>query len=328
MAQEDPPRKKLLKMITGYWQAQAIHVAAKLGIADLIEKAPRSAAELAKETKTDPQSLYRLLRALASVEIFAEDEQRRFSLTPLAECLLDRHGSQRAVAIMMGDEHFRAWGDVLYSVQTGKPAFDHVHGMGVFDYYSKHPEEAKIFDAAMTGFHGPETQAMVDAYDFSGINTLVDVGGGNGTVISTILRKYPALKGIIERAKVSLQLAGLAQRCQTVSGSFFESVPEGGDAYLMRHIIHDWTDEQCRTILGNCRKVMKPGHRLLVIEMVVPPGNEPGLVKFLDLNMLVIPGGQERTEAEYRQLFASTGFKLTRVVPTTTEVSVIEGAPE
>lgn len=334
MAKEDPPRKTLLKMITGYWLSQSIHVAAKLGIADLVEKAPKSATELAKETKTHPQSLYRLLRALASVEVFSEDDQGRFGVTPLAECLLDRHGSQRAVALMMGDEHYRAWGELLYSVQTGKPAFDNIYGKPVFEFLSEHPDQAKIFDAAMTGFHGPETQAMVDAYDFSGIKTLVDIGGGNGTVISTVLRKYAALKGIlydlpgvIERAQVNLQQAGLADRCQTASGSFFESVPPGGDAYLLRHIIHDWTDEQCRTILGNCRKVMKPGHRLLVIEMVIPPRNEPGPAKFLDLNMLVLPGGRERTEAEYRQLFASAGFKLTRVVPTTTEVSVIEGNP-
>ena len=334
MTQELPPRKALLQMITGYWLSQAIHVVAKLGIADLVKNGPKDRDELARATKMHPHALYRVLRAIASVGIFKEDQQGRFGLTPMAECLLDQPGSVRPVAIMMGDEHFRAWGDLLYSVQTGKPAFDHIYGKGVFDFLTENPEQAKVFDAAMTGFHGPETQAMIDAYDFTGIHTLVDVGGGNGTVISTVLKKYPAMKGIlydlagvIGRAKDNLAKMGLAERCQTVVGSFFEAVPGGGDAYLMRHIIHDWTDEQCRTILGHCRKVMKSGQRLLIIEMVVPPANEPGAAKFLDLNMLVLPGGQERTEAEFRQLFASAGFKLTRVVPTTTEVSVIEGTP-
>lgn len=335
MPQDVTPRKALLQMVTGYWLSQAIHVVAKLGIADLVKARPKPAGELAQATGTSPQSLYRLLRALASVSIFEEDEQGRFGLNERAELLLDQPGSLRAVAIMMGDEHFRAWGDLLYSVQTGKPAFDHIYGKPVFDYLGEHPEQARIFDAAMTGFHGPETKAMVDAYDFSGIGTLVDVGGGNGTVIRTVLQKYPAMKGIlydlegvIGRAREGLAQAGLADRCQTVAGSFFESVPAGGDAYLMRHIIHDWTDEQCRTILNNCRKVMKPGQRLLVIEMVVPARNEAGVAKFLDLNMLVLPGGLERTEAEFRTLFASAGFRLSRAVPTSTEVSVIEGLAE
>ena len=328
------PRQRFLQMITSYWSAMSIHVAAKLKLADHIKDGPKTAAELAMTTKTQPQALYRLLRALASVEIFSEDEQGRFHMTPMAECLLDRPGSQYAVALMMGDEHFRSWGDLLYSVQTGKPAFDHVYGKGVFAYLSEHPEQAKIFDAAMTGFHGPETQAMIDAYDYAGVNTLVDIGGGNGTVLSAVLKKYPAMKGIlydlpgvIERAKKNLADAGLASRCQTIAGSFFDSVPTGGDAYQMRHIIHDWTDEQCHTILGHCRKVMPAHGRLLIIEMVIKPGNEPQPAKWLDLNMLVLPGGRERTEPEYREMLAKAGFRLERLVPTPTENSVIEGRP-
>jgi ubiquinone/menaquinone biosynthesis C-methylase UbiE len=328
------PRQQLVQMITSYWTSQAIHVAAKLGIADLVKDGPKSADELATATRTHPPSLYRLLRALASVEIFAEDEQQRFRLTPMAECLLDQHGSQRAVALMMGDEHFRTWGDLFYSIQTGKPAFNRLYGKGVFDYLSEHADAAKIFDAAMTGFHGPETQAMIDAYDYTGVNTLVDVGGGNGTVLSAVLKKNPAMKGIlydlpgvIERAKVNLADQGVASRCQTIAGSFFESAPPGGDAYQMRHIIHDWTDEQCLTILGHIRKVIPKEGRLLVIEMVIKPGNVPQPAKWLDLNMLVLPGGRERTEAEYRDLYARAGFCLERIVPTPTEVSVIEGKP-
>jgi hypothetical protein len=328
------PRQQLLGMITSYWSAMSIHVAAKLKLADLIKDGPKSAQELAQATKTHPQALYRLLRALASAEIFAEDADGRFTMTPMGECLIDRHGSQWAVAMMMGDEHFRAWGDLLYSVQTGKPAFDHVYGKGIFDYLTEHPDQAKIFDAAMTGFHGPETQAMIDAYDYAGVNTLVDIGGGNGTVLSAVLGRYPAIKGIlydlpgvIERAKKNLAEAGLAARCQTITGSFFESAPPGGDAYQMRHIIHDWTDEQCHAILGHIRKVIPKTGRLLVIEMVIKPRNEPQLAKWLDLNMLALPGGRERTEAEYRDMYARAGFNLERVVPTPTEVSIIEGRP-
>jgi len=335
MADKKPtPRQQLIGMITSYWAAMAIHVAAKLKLADHVKGAPKTAQELANLTKTQPQPLYRLLRALASVEIFAEDAEGRFSLTPMAECLLDVHGSQRAVALMMGDEHYASWGDLLYSVQTGKPSFDKLYGKPIFNWLSEHPEEAKIFDAAMTGFHGPETQAMIEAYDYSGINTLVDIGGGNGTVLIEVLKKHTALKGVlydlpgvIERAKANLASAGVAARCQTIAGSFFEAAPPGGDAYQMRHIIHDWTDEQCHTILGHIRKVIPKTGRLLVIEMVIKPGNVAQPAKWLDLNMLVLPGGRERTEAEYREMYAKAGFTLTRVVPTPTEVSVIEGKP-
>lgn len=328
------PRQQMLQMITSYWSATSIHVAAKLRLADHVKNAPQTADTLAMLTGTQPQALYRLLRALSSVGIFEEDADSRFGLTPMAECLLDMHGSQRAVALMMGDEHYRSWGELLYCVQTGKPGFDHVYGKPIFDWLSEHPEEAKIFDAAMTGFHGPETQAMIEAYDYAGINMLVDVGGGNGTVISAVLKKNPAMNGIlydlpnvIDRAKKNLADAGLASRCETIAGSFFESAPAGGDAYQMRHIIHDWTDEQCHTILTHIRKVIPKSGKLLVIEMVIKPRNEPQPAKWLDLNMLVLPGGKERTEAEYRVMYAKAGFELTRIVPTPTEVSVIEGKP-
>jgi len=335
MAKKKPtPRQQLLGMITSYWASMSIHVAAKLKLADHVKDGPKTAAELAQLTNTHPQSLYRLLRALSSVDIFAEDEQGRFGLTPMAECLLDEHGSQRAVALMMGAEHFASWGELLYSIQTGKPAFDHLFGKPVFDWLSEHPDDAKIFDGAMTGFHGPETKAMIKAYDYAGIETLVDIGGGNGTVLIEVLKKNKQMKGIlydlpgvIERAKENLANAKLAKRCQAIAGSFFESAPPGGDAYQMRHIIHDWTDEQCHTILSHIRKVIPATGRLLVIEMVIKPRNEPQPAKWLDLNMLVLPGGRERTEAEYREMFARAGFNLERIVPTPTEVSVIEGKP-
>ncbi|MBM4068586.1 MAG: methyltransferase [Planctomycetes bacterium] len=329
---ESTPQEQISRMLTGYWLSQALYVAAKLGLADLVKAAPRSAPELATATGTHTRALYRLLRALASVAVFAEDEQQRFRLTPMAECLLDAPGSQRALAIMSGEEHFRAFGDLLYSVQTGEPAFDRLMGAPVFDFLQAHPEQARIFDEAMTGVHGRETAAMLEAYDFSGVRVLADIGGGSGSVVSAILKKYTQMHGIlydlpavIERAAPRLAAAGLANRCQAIGGSFFASVPIGANVYLMRHIIHDWDDDNCRLILHNIRQVLPDHGRLLVVESVVPPGNDPSFGKLLDLAMLVIPGGEERTAEEYRKLFHATGFELTRILPTTADVSVIEG---
>jgi hypothetical protein len=321
----------VLDMLTGYWKSQAVYVAAKLGIADLVKNGPKAAADLAKATGTHAPSLYRLLRALATTGLFSQDDEDRFALAPHGECLCSGPGSKRSLVIMNGEEHYYAWGALLYSVQTGKTAFDHYYGKPVFDFLSEHPDKAKIFDEAMTGIHGPETQLMLDAYDFSGIGTLIDVGGGNGTLLSSVLKKYPAMKGIlydlpgvVARARDTIREAGMADRCQTIAGSFFEKVPPGGDAYLMRHIIHDWNDDQCQQVLGNFRNVMTPAAKLLIIESVIPPGNQPFFGKFLDLTMLVIPGGKERTAEEYRNLLGSAEFVLTRIVPTASEISVIE----
>jgi hypothetical protein len=274
-----------------------------------------------------------MLRALSSVGVFAEETDGRFRLTPLAEMLRsDRPDSQRELAIMIGDEHFRAWADFEYSIRTGKPAFDRQYGKPVFEYLAGHPEAARTFDAAMTGVHGAETQAMIAAYDFSAFHTVVDVGGGNGTMLSGVLDANPSLRGVlfdlthvIDRAREPLQRRGLDVRCDLVAGNFFEAIVPGGDAYLLRHIIHDWHDERALTILQNCKKAMPAHAKLLVIENVIPPGNEPSFGKWLDLNMLVIPGGKERTEAEYRDLYAKAGFRLTRILPTPAAVSVIEG---
>jgi ubiquinone/menaquinone biosynthesis C-methylase UbiE len=330
-----PPHVQVRDLVIGSWKAQAVYVAARLALADLVKDGPRSAEDLAKATGTHAPSLYRLLRALASIGIFAEQGDGRFASTPLAECLRsDLPGGQRALAIMMGEEHYGTWAELLYSIQTGRPAFDHCYGQPVFEYLADHPDAAKTFDAAMTGIHGPETRAMAAAYDFSAFGTLVDIGGGNGSLLVEVLRQHPALKGIlfdrqhvIERARENLRAAGLDNRCQVVAGDFFQSVPEGGDAYLMRHIIHDWDDDQSNTILKNCRRAMKGKSRLLVVENVIPPGNNPCFGKWLDLNMLALPGGKERTTAEYQALYAAAGFRLTRVVPTQMEISLIEGEP-
>jgi hypothetical protein len=320
---------RLAHLLSGYWQTQTIHVAAKLDIAELLKDGPRAAQELAQATGTNSTALYRLLRALASLGIFAEAEGR-FVLTPLAECLLDP--SMKALATVRGEFQYRAWGELLYSVQSGESAFEKLHGKPIFDYLSEHSETGKLFDLAMTGVHGRETEAMLEAYDFTAIGTLADIGGGNGSVITAILRRYPAMQGIlfdlpgvVERAKANIEVAGLEGRCQVMAGNFFEAVPAGADAYLMRHIIHDWDDDKSLTILRNCHQAMGQGRQLLVVEGVVPPGNEPSVSKFFDLAMMVLPGGMERTEEEYRQLFEVAGFGLTKIVQTRTWVSVLEG---
>jgi hypothetical protein len=327
------PQDVINRMITGYWTTQMVYVAAKLKLADLVAAGPKTAEELAKPTGTHAPSLYRLLRGLASMGVFVEDTSGRFALTPVAECLRsDVPGSQWALAVMSGEEHYKAWGELLYSVQTGKIAFDKLFGMPCFDFLSQNLEQAKVFDLAMVGVHGRETSAMTDAYDFSGCRVLADVGGGNGSLLTSVLKKHSGLRGIlydlpgvVQRAKADLAAAGVADRCEVIGGSFFESIPPGADAYLMRHIIHDWDDEKSTTILRNIHKAMSGDAKLLLVEGVIPPGNDPSFGKLLDLTMLTIPGGKERTEAEYRTLFRTAGFELTRIVPTGAEVSVIEG---
>lgn len=324
---------QLTRMITGYWVSQAVYAAAELGLADLLKDGPKPVESLANATGTKPDPLFRLLRALASVGVFAEGPCRTFALTSTAQLLRsDVSGSQRSLARMAGGQQFAAWSEILHSLRTGETAYQKVHGRPVFDALADDPENARIFDEAMTGIHGRETGAVLDVYDFAGIGTLVDVGGGNGGNLIATLERHPQMRGIlfdlphvVERARPRVEAAGLSSRCQLVGGSFFESVPPGGDAYLMRHIIHDWYDEQSLTILRNCHKALPVGGKLLVIESVIPPGNDPFPGKFLDLTMLMIPGGKERTAEEYRILYEQAGFGLLRIVPTTAEVSVIEG---
>ena len=330
---ETSTHQKLDQMITGYWISQAIYAAAKFAIADHLKDGPKTVGELATLSSANPDALYRLLRALASVGIFAEGESRRFSLTPLAEPLRsDIPGSKRALALMSGDEQFRTWAEIDYSIRTGQIAFDKVFGKPIFDYLGEHPDKARIFDAAMVGIHGRESSAVLNAYDLTGIEVIADIGGGNGSQITEILTKYTKLQGIlfdlphvVERAEARIQASGLQHRCRLVSGSFFDAVPEGAGAYILRHIIHDWDDDKCLTILRNCHRAMSPTSKLLVIESVIPPGNDPFGGKFLDLVMLLIPGGKERTQEEYRALFERAGFELTQIVPTGTEVSIVEG---
>ncbi|MEA2565547.1 MAG: hypothetical protein QOD49_724, partial [Actinomycetota bacterium] len=318
-----------------YWVSQMVHVAAKLGLADRLADGPKTADELAQATETHARSLYRLLRALASVGIFSEDDDQRFSQTPLSEILRrDVPGSQWAMAVMMGDEHYHAWGDLLESVRTGRTAFDRLYGKPMFEYLGEHPEQAEVFDAAMTSIHGRETQAVLDAYDLSGIGVLADIGGGNGSNLTGILGRYPEMKGVlfdlphvVGRAAVNLDKAGLSNRCEVVGGDFFGPIPVEADAYFLRHIIHDWDDEKAGLILRNIRTSMPRRAKLLVVEHVLPPGDEPSFGKLLDLNMLLLPGGVERTAEEFRRLYEGSGFRLSRIVPAQGDLSVIEGEP-
>lgn len=333
---EPPPQVALMNLTTGHWISQAIFVAAKLGIADLLRDGPRTSDDLARSVGANARALYRILRALASVGVFAEGNDGRFALTPMAECLqIDDPGSMRAWSLITGVEFgFRPWGELLHSVKTGETAFDHVHGMGIFDYYGQHPDDGRVFDAAMTNFSGPEIAGVMEAYDFSGIGTLVDIAGGHGSFLGTILKANPSMKGIladvpavIEGAHSYFESAQLADRCKVVPINFFESVPAGGDVYMMKHIIHDWEDERSKTILKNCHRAMAGKGKLLLVEMVIPPGNDPEFGKWLDVAMMVYTGGCERTESEYRALLAAAGFRLTRIVPTSSPVSVVEAVP-
>jgi hypothetical protein len=326
------PAEKIGQMVSGYWISQAIYVAAKLELADRVAGGPQAAEQLAAAIGAHAESLLRVLRALASVGVFEQLPDGRFQATPLSERLRrDVPGSQWAMALMMGEEHYQAWGELLHSVRTGEGAFRKVYGQGVFDYLGQHPEQAALFDMAMTSIHGQETEQMLAAYDFAGIGTLCDVGGGNGSTLLGILHQRTSIRGIlfdlphvIARAKANVERATLGERCELRSGSFFDFVPAGADAYLLRHIIHDWDDELSVKILSNCRQQLSPHARVLVVESVIRPGNDFAFSKWLDLTMLVIPEGKERTEQQYEALFAAAGLRLDRIVPTAGEISIVE----
>lgn len=330
---DTPPPITMLQMISGFWLSRAIYIAAKLGIADLVKDQPKSAAELAAATDTHAPSLYRVLRALASVGIFAEVENGLFQSTPLAATLQsDITGSLRFIAMTeLGEEHYPAWEHVLHSVKTGEIAFNHRFGMPVWEFFAKNPDNAQIFNNAMTHLTASVNFAILASYNFSSFRKLVDVAGGHGGLIVGILKAYPAMRGVlfdlphvIEFAKHRIEEEGLSDRCQLVAGDVFESVPEGGDAYLLKWILHDWNDEQSIAILKNCHRAISTDGKLLLIESVIASGNEPSFGKFMDLNMLVMTGGRERTENEYRELLGAGGFELTRVVPTLSPFCVIE----
>lgn len=330
-----PPSATLLQMMTGYWVSRAIYVAAKLGIADLLAAGPVNVQELAAATQSHEPSLYRVLRALASVGMFSEVAPRIFALTPMAALLrTETPDSMRALAIMYAEEQYRAWEDVLHSVRTGQPAFGHTFGTSYFEYFTTHPEASNVFNAAMIGWTNQMSDAVIAAYDFSGFSTIVDVGGGHGALLAAILKQHPSARGIlfdlphvVASAEPFLHAAGVAERCASVGGDFFADMLPGGDVYLLAQILHDWDDERSVAILRRVRQAMPDNNKLLVVELVLPDGNEPFLGKWLDLHMMVLLGGRERTAAEYGALLRAAGFELARVVPTTAGASIVEAVP-
>jgi hypothetical protein len=324
----------VFQLAGGFVISAALGVAARLGIAEQLVAAPRSTADLAKATKVNEDALYRVLRSLAMVGVFTETATRTFALTPAASLLRPNvPGSARDMVLWLCDAfHFRVYAEMMHSVQTGDTLGEKVLGAPVFEYLQRDPELQGRFNNAMTNFSANVAPAVLQAYDFSGIGVLVDVAGGHGMMLGSILQQYPQMRGIlfdmehVIAGATALDALGVGDRSQKVSGDFFKAVPPGGDAYIMKHIIHDWNDERAGVILKNIRKALdgKPHGKMILLEAVIKPGNEPDLAKVIDLEMLVLPGGKERTADEYAALFARSGFELTRVVPTSSPVSVVE----
>jgi SAM-dependent methyltransferase len=326
----------MLERIAAYWQSQLVFVAAKLGIADALVAGPLTVHEIAARVGAHPPYLGRVLRALASVGIFAADPHGRFHLTRLAQTLRSDHPeSLRNFALMLVDDYnWSAWGALEHTVRTGESAFEHVHGAPAFSWMRANPEKEKMFSASMASISVMENAAVTRAYAFGKLRKVVDVGGAHGHLLVSILRSYVKVRGVlfdqpsvIEEAAKSgfLGASDLAGRCEAVGGDFFDSVPQGADAYVMKYIIHDWDDEKSVRILQNCRKAMAEDGRVLVIDHVVAAGNRFDWGKLMDINMMVMLASKERTKDEFRQLFARAGLRLKRVVRTASSLSILEG---
>lgn len=330
------PSADLMRMITAYQVSQALHVVAALGVADVVKDGPQTSDALATACGAHPGALYRLLRALAALGVFQENDGRRFSLTPLGTGLVgDTSGSRRDYARWIGTPGmWRSWGNLLHSVRTGEGAARFTFGVDPWSYRAAHAEERVVFDAAMTALSLAEAKAVIEACDFGAFDCIVDIGGGEGHLLKEILIACPAVRGILfdqpavaEAASRVLAAAGLAQRCQAMGGDFFGALPSGADAYLMKSVLHDWEDDQAAAILRNCRKAMAPAATLLVIERIVgPPNTDPG-GKLFDLNMLVQYGALERTREEFEALLGRGGFSVLEVAPTGSALSVLVARP-
>jgi len=332
MAKKSLPHKAMLNLIVGHWVARLIQVAASLKLADHLKNGPRTAEQLASAAGVRAPELYRVLRALASVGVFAETKNGRFKLTPLAATLrTDTPGSMRGQAMLLNSNwQWDAWQQLLPCLKTGEVPFDKAHGMSSFEYLEAHPDELAVFHKATTGLTNP---AIAKAYDFSKYKTLVEIAGGHGALLATILKAHPTLKGTLfdqpsviagARKDGPLTAKSIAKRCTLEGGNFFESVPKGADVYTMKYILHDWNDERSVQILKNCRAAMHDRSRLLVIDSIIPPGNGPDYVKLLDIEMLII-GGRERTKADFAAIFRKAGLKLIRIIPTKSPLSIVEG---
>jgi SAM-dependent methyltransferase len=332
---ELPNGVRMYQLVVGFVASRAISVAAKLGIADLVAEAPKTVDELARATKAHASSLRRLLLMLASIGIFAEDSSGRFRHTPLSETLrTDDPQSMRNYAVLCGEPWvWKPWGELYDTVLTGEPAFDLMYGTSHFDYLADHPDDAAIFDAATSSFAPLVLPEILAAYDFSRFERVVDVGGGQGGLLHGILSANPKLRGVLAdlpavvTGATALRTGAIAERCEIVGIDFFEAVSERADAYMMKAIIHDWNDEAALKILKNCRRAIRNNGKLLLMEHVLKPPNEPDPGRFMDLTMLVLLTGRERTEIEFAALLRAGGFSLTRVIPTTGLLSIIESQP-
>jgi O-methyltransferase domain/Dimerisation domain len=324
---------ELARLVDGFRVSQTLYAAVELGIPDLLAEDERSSDDLAEASGADASALYRLLRALASLGILHEADGRRFALTELGQPLRgDMSASLRGWVRLTGREYFwHTWGNLTSSIRSGGNAFRSLHGQSVWEWRAAHPEESAIFDAAMRSTTLAAHDAILAAYDFGRFGTVVDVGGGTGTLLASILEAHPATRGIlldqehvVSGAEPVLRAAGVADRCEVVGGSFFSSVPEGGDAYVLKTIIHDWEDEESVAILRTCREAMGAQAVVLLIERDLGRPNENPIAKLMDLNMLVLPGGRDRTVEEYAALFDGSGLSFTAAHPTATGLLVIE----
>jgi ubiquinone/menaquinone biosynthesis C-methylase UbiE len=330
---------KLRALITGYEAAQCVYAAAKLGVADALGDGPRSVNELAEALRADAGALGRLMRGLASLGVAVEHDGNAFALTSLGERLRSNvPGSLRPIALLSGERSYRVWGALAYSVTTGRTAFEHVYGATTFDYMTAHPDLAAIYDEAMSAGTALMVRAVLAAVDFSRFQTVVDVGGGVGQLLAAVISAHGHTEGVlldrapvIEHAREQFRTAGLETRCRLAAGDFFHSVPSGGDAYVLSHVLHNWDDERSETILRACRAAMRASATLLVVEKIMPDVVDASAttqrVTMADLHMLVITGGRERRRSEYDRLLGPTGFRITGVIPTDTAESVIEARP-
>jgi hypothetical protein len=336
--QDGPPPGAggLLELAMSSLLVKAIYTVVERGIVDLVADGPRTCAELADKAGLVAAKLGQVLRALTAVGLFSEDAEHRFTLTPVGETLQSGHPSahRELYLTFAGPTLWKALGHLPQAVATGRTGMELAHDAPLFDYLQAHPDEGTMFNRTMLAAHGAEPAAVAEAYDFSSISRLVDVGGGIGTMLVNVLGRHPDVTGVlydfpsvVTEGKAAVTAAGLADRCDFLEGDFFQSVPTGGDAYLLSHIIHDWDEAGCLTILRNCRQAMGSGGRLLLVEWVLPDGNEPHPGKILDLAMLALVGGQERTTAEYRDLLARAGFRLDRVIATATPAGIVEATP-
>lgn len=329
-----PPEAQIAEMLLSQLAPRLVHLAAALKLPSHLAQGPKAAEELATMTATHAPALYRVMRTLAALGFFAEDAEHRFALRPLGAALRSGTPSYATALVLGGEIATRSFDQLFYSARTGATGFERSFGMPLFDWLTANSAQASLFNDMMVGIHGMEPPAIAAAYDFSGFQTIADVGGSTGNLLTTILARHPGLRGIlfdlphvVDHAPSLIQQRGLGDRIRIESGSFFEGVPPGADIYILSHIIHDWSREQCLTILGRCRRAMTSGGRLLLVEMVLPDGDAPHPGKMLDMVMLTVTGGEERTASQYGTLLDEAGFRITRVVPTASLVSIVEAVP-